>query len=1010
MAAPFYEHPVLNTPYAAPTRHHALDSEGRPQNEPPRQGRRRSELITPVPPAKKQRGRTRQGELDLDRADGEAQAYNPIPIINEIRDRVAAWRGLKNPADWGVTPTTERLLRHWREHDFQNQKPFFCQIEAVETAIWLAEVAPRNNRQYGHILRHVEAANQEANPELHRLALKMATGAGKTTVMAMLIAWQTLNAVRMPGSNRFSNGFLIVTPGITIRDRLRVLLPAERDNYYATRELVPAEMLGDMARARIVLTNYHAFKKRVVNESSRVGRELMQGWRKEEIQVDETEGQMLQRACKELLTLKSVVVINDEAHHCYRERPEQSAIPGEDKATGADEEVRQNKEAARLWISGLEALGRRLSLRAVYDLSATPFFLRGSGYKEGTLFPWTVSDFSLIDAIECGIVKLPRVPVADNVAHADDPIFRNLWEHIRGDMSKKGAGKAGPLDPLKIPTRLQSALYALYGHYSQVFEAWRKAGIDTPPVFIVVCNNTANSKLVYEWVAGFEREREGEKVLEHEGHLELFSNYDRTTRQRLPRPNTILVDSSQLESGDALDPAFKDAAAVEVEQFRKRLIERHGAGADETEIDEGTLLREVMNTVGRKGELGEQVRCVVSVGMLTEGWDANTVTHILGVRAFGTQLLCEQVVGRGLRRLDYQNTDDQGLLRPEYADILGIPFTFAAQQVVSPPTAPRRGVLVRALREREALEIEFPRVDGYRVDLPQERLEATFSPDSRLMITPADVGPSTTRMAGVVGEEVELTLDKGLEEVRPSEISYRLAVRILQSRFRDPAGDVPMYLFPGLQQIVRRWLDEYLVAQNVPRAAVVEYPELAERAAELIFLACQRSHVGERRIKGILDPYNPKGSTRFVSFTTTKDTWETAPTRCHVSHVVCDSDWEAELARVLEAHPSVIAYVKNQGLGFEVPYRDGSVARRYLPDFIVRIDTGGELLNLVPETKGYRGIDAQLKAETMRNLWVPGMNNLRGFGTWAFAELTDVYAIEGEVGLLIDGLTIARAA
>jgi type III restriction enzyme len=395
-----------------------------------------------VPKPKKRRQGREQAEIVFDYGDGLStaeQEYNPAPIINEIRGYVERWRSLPSPDQWLVTPETARLLRHWRHHRFHGVRPLFCQVEAVETAIWLAEVAPRFRPRGPEILRLVEAANAGANPELLRVALKLATGAGKTTVMAMLIAWQTVNAVRHPGSRHFSRGFLVVTPGITIKDRLRVLMPNDPDSYYRQREIVPSDMLGDIDRAKIVITNYHAFRRRERMEVSKVGRALLKG-RGPELETLETEGQMLQRVMPELMALKNLVVLNDEAHHCYREKADGRAsedLTGEEK-----DEAKLNNEAARLWISGVETAKRKLGLGAVYDLSATPFFLRGSGYAEGTLFPWTVSDFPLMDAIECGIVKLPRVPVANNVPSGEMPIFRNLWEHIGRDMPRKGRAKA----------------------------------------------------------------------------------------------------------------------------------------------------------------------------------------------------------------------------------------------------------------------------------------------------------------------------------------------------------------------------------------------------------------------------------------------------------------------------------------------------------------------------------------------------------------------------------------
>ena len=561
MGASFFEQPILNSPYEAPRLHHALDEQGQPLDVPPVEGRRRSEIITPVPMPRMQTGRTRQGSLalgDVDDPSVGGQEYNPTPIINEIRNHVASWRALPSPADWGVTPTTARLLAHWRSHQFSGVQPFFCQIEAVETVIWLTEVAWRRP-QYRTIRAHLEKGNAASNPELFRLAMKMATGAGKTTVMAMLIAWHTANAVRASGSSRFSKGFLVITPGITIRDRLRVLRPEDPDSYYASRELVPPDLLPDIAKAKIVITNYHAFRKREIMEVSKVGRALLQG-RGEPPITTETEGAMLERACGELLTLKNVVVINDEAHHCYRERPPRE---GEEAPRGEEkDEAAKNNEAARLWISGVEALKRKIGIAGVYDLSATPFFLAGSGYREGSLFPWVVSDFSLLDAIECGIVKLPRVPVDDNLPSGDMPIYRNLWQVLkeRGrSLPRKGASKAGDLDPLKLAPELQTALYSLYSHYKQTFDRWTPI-IPVPPVFIVVCSNTAVSKLVYEWISGFQRKNEdGEPYTVHKGHLELFRNFD-DYGNRLPKPNTLLIDSEQIESGDALDPGFRELA------------------------------------------------------------------------------------------------------------------------------------------------------------------------------------------------------------------------------------------------------------------------------------------------------------------------------------------------------------------------------------------------------------------------------------------------------------------
>ena len=739
VAQRFFEQPILNSPYEYPARHWELDENRQPTNKVVDR-RRTVSFITPIPAARKRRAA--QSELGLDDARTAAaedgQQYELMRMIESVRHSVNEWRRLPR-ARWRVTPETARLLQHWRHHQFSDMRPFFCQVEAVETVIWLTEVAAGAGREGRRFVQRLQEANEQANPGLPRLALKLATGAGKTTVMAMLIAWQTVNAVRHPGSGRFTRGFLVVTPGLTIRDRLRVLQPNDPDSYYASRELVPRDMLGDLHRATIVITNYHAFMARETQDISRGGRALLQG-RGPELHTLETEGQVLQRVMPGLLGMKHIMAFNDEAHHCYREKPKQDS---DEAGLTADDrqEARKNSEAARVWISGLETVQRRLSLSRVIDLSATPFFLRGSGYAEGTLFPWTMSDFSLMDAIECGIVKLPRVPVADNIPSGEMPTFRNLWQHIGKQMPRKGRAKAAVLDPLSIPTQLKTALDALYGHYEKVFDQWREAGIEVPPCFIVVCNNTATSKLVYDYISGFHRQREDGSASLENGRLELFRNFD-DHGNPLARPHTLLIDSEQLDSGEGLGREFRGAASDEIERFRREIVARTGDRRQAENLSDQDLLREVMNTVGVAGRLGGATRCVVSVSMLTEGWDARTVTHILGVRAFGTQLLCEQVVGRALRRQSY-DLNEEGVFNVEYADVLGIPFDFTAQPVAAKQPKPRETVAVRAITpDRDACEIRFPRVQGYRVELPEEKVDASVRPMTPPWSSPRNIiGP-----------------------------------------------------------------------------------------------------------------------------------------------------------------------------------------------------------------------------------------------------------------------------
>ena len=998
--ADFFDQPILNSPYERPGEHWELDDNRQPTNK--RVGSRRpASFIAPVPKPRRQR---RQAEMVLDRAGAEissdSQRYDVENNINSLRRQLDAWRRLPMH-QWRVTPQTARLLQHWRHHPFSGIRPFFCQVEAAETVIWLTEVAPNGRQEARNILKSLQNANDGANPGLSRLALKLATGAGKTTVMAMLIAWQTVNAVRHPGSRRFTRGFLVVTPGITVRERLRVLQPNDPDSYYQARELVPQDMMQDLQRATIVITNYHAFIRREKMSLAKGSRLLLQG-HGPALDTQETEGQMLRRVMPELMGMKRILAFNDEGHHCYRECPAEVAEEGDLKGEERDE-AKHNQEAARVWISGLEAVNEKLGLSRVIDLSATPFFLRGSGYAEGTLFPWTACDFSLMDAIECGIVKLPRVPVADDVPGAEMPVYRNLWEHIGKAMPKKGRrANAGASNPLDLPAPLQSALEALYGHYKGVFDEWQRAKIDVPPCFIVVCNNTATSKLVYDYIAGFHRKHEnGSEALE-QGRLELFRNFD-DTGSAYPRPRTLLIDSEQLESGAALDANFREFAKDEIERFRREMVDRTGKGRRAEDFTDEELLREAMNTVGKAGRLGGQTRCVVSVSMLTEGWDASTVTHVLGVRAFGTQLLCEQVVGRALRRQSYE-LNEAGRFDVEYADVLGIPFDFTAKPTIVKPQPPRNTVQVQAISpDRDACAIRFPRVAGYRVELPEERLKATFDDDSTLELTPDITGPAQTENQGIIGESVVLTLAHTASTRLPT-VAYHLAQNLVETKWKDADGAPKLHLFGQLKRIAMQWLRNHLVCRGATYPAQLLYKQLGDEACERITRGIVRENIGSRPATVLLDPYNPAGSTADVHFATSKETYRTDPRRCHVNYVVCDSGWEAECARTLETHPKVQAYVKNQGLGFTVPYRLGGEARSYVPDFIVLADDGhgeDDLLHLLVEVKGRRLEDAKAKKETVETQWLPGVNRLGEYGRWQFLELRNVYSMREEIDALL---------
>ncbi len=969
------ENPILNSPFAEPSRHFRFDDDGITNDIV--EGRRISSYFIPIAQPRKKSNNLVLGfgtEWTQDRIEENKN-------INRIRQRVAQWRV---GGYVGVTQTTARLLDYWTNPE-REKKLFFCQIEALETAIYISEVA----RKYGDawIENLLRDANDQSNPGLPRIAMKMATGSGKTVVMAMLIAWQALNKLANKQDARFTDTFLIISPGITIRDRLRVLLPNDPGNYYRQRDILPPQMLEELSQARIVITNFHTLKLRERQAAGKLTKSILAA---DAGVFTESPDQMVRRVCRELGTKKNIVVINDEAHHCYRRKPDAE----EEKLTGDDRvEAKSREEEARIWISGIEAVKAKLGVKAIYDLSATPFFLRGSGYSEGTLFPWVVSDFSLIDAIEAGIVKVPRVPVVDDSMTGDQPTYRDLWLRIREHLPKKGRKTEDVSGDPKLPVELQGALHSLYGNYEKYYRLWEQNTVAqargiTPPVFIVVCNNTNVSKLVFDYIAGWEK-LIGGQVVAQAGQLPIFRNDD-GRGVWLNRPNTILVDSQQLESGESMTDDFKKIAAREIEEFKDEYRVRF-PGRDAESLTDEDLLREVMNTVGKSGKLGEHIKCVVSVSMLTEGWDANTVTHVLGVRAFGTQLLCEQVVGRALRRMSYAVNED-GLCVPEYAEVYGVPFSFipcsGSSENPKPGPLPTR---VRALENRIDCEISFPRLIGYRYELAGEKLSATFTEESQLALSTADI-PLNTENAPIVGESSNHNLDD-LKRRRSSEVAFTLAKLTLERYFRDDDGNDKPWLFPQLLGITKRWLAECVTLKDGTFPQLLLLIEFAHDAADRIYRAIVASTDGTAELKPILRSFDAQGSTRYVDFDTTRPVFATSVDKCHISHVVADTEsWEQKMAEVLEGMPEVVRYVKNHNMGFTVPFTINGEQKNYIPDFIACLDDGNgqsDLLNLIVEVTGEHKKEKVAKVAVARTLWVPAVNNHGGFGRWAFLEIGD---------------------
>jgi len=996
------ENPIINSPFDEPTRHFRFTDEGI-TNEIV-DGRRISSYFVPIARPKKKRGDKQQTLFETEWTQDRIEKNK---LVNDIRHRISLWR---KGGYLGVTPTTARLIAYWTD-PVREKKLFFCQNEALETAIYITEAAKKFGDAW--IENVIREANDTSNPGLPRAAFKMATGSGKTVVMAMIIAWQTLNKCANPKDARFSDTFLIVTPGITIRDRLRVLMPNDPENYYRQRDIVPSQLKDQLGHAKIKITNFHAFQLREKVAAGKITKSILsaQNTDGQPSPFTETPDQMVRRVCRELGVKKNIIVLNDEAHHCYRRKPdaETEKLTHEKLTIDDRAEAKSREEEARIWIFGIEAVKAKIGVKAIYDLSATPFFLRGSGYSEGTLFPWVVSDFSLIDAIEAGIVKVPRVPVADDSMTGDEPTYRDLWLRIRDHLPKKGRKTEAVDGEPKLPVELQGALLSLYSNYEKYYRLWeqnaeaRARGI-TPPVFIVVCNNTNVSKLVFDFVAGWEKQI-GEQTIVQAGQLPIFRNDDGNGFW-LHRPNTILVDSRQLESGDAMSVDFKKIAAREIDEFKTDYRARF-PGRDSDNLTDEDLLREVMNTVGKVGKLGEHVKCVVSVSMLTEGWDANTVTHVLGVRAFGTQLLCEQVVGRALRRMSYA-ADGDGKFSPEYAEVYGVPFSFipcsGANTDPKPRPLPTR---VRALDSRINSEITFPRLLGYRYDVAGERLSAKFTKESNLTLSTEDL-PTKVQLDPIVGESSIHTLDD-LKRRRPNEVAFLLAKLTLEKYFRDDEGNDKPWFFPQLLGIAKRWLVECVVLKDNTFPQLLLLIEFTHDAADLIYKAiiasANASTGGTAAIKPIMRPYDTIGSTRYVDFDTIRPVYATHAEKCHISHVVADTgSWEQKMAEALENMPEVRSYVKNHNLGFTIPYTLNGEEKNYIPDFVACIDDGhGEnnLLKLILEVTGENRKDKSAKVATASTLWVPAINNHGGFGRWAFIEMPDPWNAENLIRKII---------
>jgi len=1009
--------PIINSPYQEPSRHYATDTSGQLNYTQIRAGRR---IFAPDVPQVPLNQPTQTSLYDLN----DLKSEYATQLVNLLREQVGQWRisGYQ-----GVSSrVTLDLLNYWfaNPERADHHKLFFAQQEAVETAIWLNEVAEKANTGT-HILDRLLLAQASAGDQpyerLPRIAFKMATGTGKTVVMACLILYHFLNRREYRSDTRYADDFLIVAPGITIRDRLNVLIPdaeftspAHANDYYRQRALVPPQYtpaLGELAH-HLTITNFHAFERRAVSGNKRSPLDGKLGLDGKKTAALEDDNLMVRRVLEKFKPGRRLLIINDEAHHCYLPR-------AKGKDTEFDNSETENERAA-VWFSGLVAFAQRFKVRAVYDLSATPYFLSGSGYPAYSFFPWVVSDFGLVEAIESGLVKIPYLPVDDSSQAIEEPVLKDLYQHCKEGLPKKGLktkrkdDKAEGKDaksfiepPPQLPELVKLALDQFYEHYVKYENGLRQKGelgadmLSEPPVFIVVCNNTTVSKEVYKEIAGYESvDASGERAV-RPGRLSLFSNYDRDTLAPRRRPPTLLIDSDALENSGQIDEDFKRVFKPEIEQFKRDYRVRYPERSADA-LTDADILREVVNTVGKPGALGSHIRCVVSVSMLTEGWDANTVTHVMGLRAFGSNLLCEQVAGRALRRRHYLLDKKTGKFPPEYAHIIGIPFKLFKGGETTPPERQEVHYL-RALPDRADLEIRFPNVLGYRLDTPAAELRADFSatPDFLLDLTKT---PATSELGTAVSGDRE-TLETKIDDIRDQEVIFWLTTQFMKRQFatNDPGEQAraDVRRFNQAKEIVSRWYRDKL-------KVVGEVDDRYKRMAKYFDPVPMIENINMGFVAGsaqaaqpmpIFNAYQPVGATRFVVGQTTKPVFVTK--KSHVNFVVADTEsWEQIAAKTLEHIDAVESYVKNAFLGFSIPYVNGGKDRRYHPDFLIRLKTpDGNRANLILEVTGFND-DKTVKRWFVNERWLPAVNAHQtrlGLPRYHFVEVSDILNVKRQL-------------